>query len=451
MSSTASAFSGGLPAEQPGLDPWVGLTLGLIFVALNGFFVAAEFAIVKVRPTQVEPHAARGDMRGKIGMHLIRHLDAYLSACQLGITLSSLALGWIGEPAFAWLLSPVLALLPGMSAAVSQTVSITLAFAIITVLHIVLGELAPKSLAIRKPEPTTLWLAIPLYAFYKLTYPIIWVLNHTANALLRIVGISPVSESELAHSEEELRLLLSSEHAGELHKDTRELLDNVFELGHRVARHIMVPRADVTYLSLTRSMEENLDIARESAFTRFPLCKGDLDEVIGLLHIKDLFYARTKLTSLEDIKRDISFVPETMTLDKLLRRMRQERLHMAAVVDEYGGVSGVVSLEDVIEEIVGQIQDEFDEEHPDVVAVDDGVWRVAGSTLVMDLEQAIGLELSDRDEDTVAGLVLSEIGRSPRIGDSAQVGSATFTVLEASRRRIRLLELRVAADDDDDS
>jgi CBS domain containing-hemolysin-like protein len=450
MSSGASAFSGGVPAEHGSFDPWVGLALGMLFVALNGFFVAAEFAIVKVRPTQIEPHAARGELRGKVGLNMVRHLDAYLSACQLGITLSSLALGWIGEPAFAWLLSPVLALVPGLSPAATQALSITVAFSVITVLHIVLGELAPKSMAIRKPEATTLWLSLPLFAFYKVTYPVIWVLNHTANALLRLVGIAPVSESELAHSEEELRLLLGSEHAGELHKDTRKLLDNVFELTHRVARHIMVPRADVTYLSLTKSVAENVEIARESEYTRFPLCNGDLDEVVGLLHIKDLFYKQSEVDSLEDIKRDLKFVPETLPLDKLLRRMRQERLHIAAVVDEYGGVSGIVALEDVIEEIVGQIQDEFDEEHPDVVPMGPGVWRVAGSILVMDLEEAIGLELSDRDEDTVGGLVLSELGRSPRIGDSVQVGIAEFSVLEASRRRIHLLEVRVTPSADDE-
>ncbi|HMR04847.1 MAG TPA: hemolysin family protein [Polyangiaceae bacterium] len=451
MSSGASAYSGGLPAEHASFDPWVGLGLGMLFVALNGFFVAAEFALVKVRSTQIEPHAARGELRGKTSMHLIGNMDAYLSACQLGITLSSLALGWIGEPAFAWILAPVLEKIPGISPAATQTVGITVAFTLITVLHIVLGEQAPKTFAIRRPEATTLLLSLPLYAFFKITYPLIWLLNHASNALLRLVGVAPVSEAELAHSEEEMRLMLSSEHAGELHKDTRKLLDNIFELTHRVARHIMVPRADVIYLSLTQSVEDNIEIARESAFTRFPLCKGDLDEVVGLLHIKDLFYKQDELKSLEDINRDLEFVPETLPLDKLLRRMRQERLHMAAVVDEYGGVSGIVTLEDVIEEIVGQIQDEFDEEHPDVVAMEPGVWRVAGSILVMDLEQAIGLELSDRDEDTVGGLVLSELGRSPRIGDSVQVGIAQFSVLEANRRRIHLLEVRVTpAEEGDD-
>lgn len=442
------ASAGAAALDHPALDPVVGLLLGLLFVALNGFFVAAEFAIVKVRPTQIEPHATAGNLRGRTARHLVHHLDAYLSATQLGITLSSLALGWIGEPAFAWLLRPLVDQIPGITPALARSVGITSAFVLISVLHIVLGELAPKSLAIRKAEPTTLWVALPLYAFYKLTFPLIWVLNHMANWLLRQVGIEPVGEAQLAHSEDELRLLLSGEYAGKLSKQKRELLDNVFELSHRVARQIMVPRADVVFLSMTRSLEENLQAARESEFTRFPVCKEHLDEVVGLVHIKDLFYADPPIESLDAVRREIKFVPETLALDSLLRRMRAERLHLVAVVDEYGGVSGIVTLEDVIEEIVGEIQDEFDEERPNVVQLRDGVYRVVGSTLVMDLEESIGLELSDRDEDTVAGLVLSELGRSPRVGDSVRVAQADFTVIEASRRRIRLLEVRIRPAED---
>jgi CBS domain containing-hemolysin-like protein len=294
---------------------------------------------------------------------------------------------------------------------------LTAAFVIITGLHIVLGELAPKSIAIRKPEPTTLWLALPLFAFFKLTYPAIWVLNHAANGLLKLVGIQPVSEEQLAHSEEELRLLLAGRGAL-LSKQKRELLDNIFELSHRTARQVMVPRADVTFLSLARTMEENLEIARQSEYTRFPLCTEHLDDMVGLVHIKDLFQSETPPTSLEQIRREILFVPESLTLDRLLRRMRQERAHLAAVVDEYGGVSGIVTLENVIEEIVGQIQDEFDREKPELVKKSENEYRVAGAMLVADLEDALRVDFSDRDEDTVAGVVLSELGRSPRVGDT---------------------------------
>jgi CBS domain containing-hemolysin-like protein len=424
-----------------GMNPWLGLLIGVSLVFLNGFFVAAEFAIVKVRPTQIEPLAAKGDMRAKMTQHMIRHLDAYLPATQLGITLASLALGWVGEPAFVWLLQPVLLRIPGITGPLVHSISLTIAFMSITVLHIILGELGPKSLAIRKPEATALWASVPLYAFHKLTYPASWLLNHGANGLLRLIGLSPVAEGQLTHSEEELRLLLSSAPAGRLSKQKRELLDNVFELSHRTARQVMVPRPDVVYLSLSRSLEENLDIARNTSYTRFPLCTSDLDQIIGMVHIKDLFTSDELPKSLEEVRRDIQFIPETLTLDRLLRRMRQDRVHIAAVVDEYGGVSGIITLENVIEEIVGQIQDEFDEEKPELVKKGATVYEASGGMLVMDLEDELDIEFSDRDEDTIAGIVLSELGRTPRVGDAVRVGPLELEVLGVKRHRIRLLRV----------
>jgi CBS domain containing-hemolysin-like protein len=425
------------------LDPTLAMMLAFLFVLLNGFFVAAEFALVKVRPTQIELHAVEGHRRARVAQHMITHLDAYLSATQLGITLASLALGWIGEPAFARILEPLLVGVLGASPAVVHTVSLTVAFAVITVLHIVLGELAPKSLAIRKPEPTSLLVAIPLYAFYKVSYPAIWVLNHAANGILRIFGIQPVTESELAHSEEEIRRLLASEAQSELPEHKRELLANVFELSHRTARQIMVPRADVVYLSTTRPMNENLEVARRAGHTRFPLCEGDLDHVVGLVHIKDLFRAPEPSSSLTDVRRAISFVPETMPADRLLRRMRAERVHMAAVLDEYGGVSGIVTLENVIEEIVGEIQDEFDFEKPEIVPLGSNAYQVSGQMLVADLEDELDLELSERDEDTIGGVVLSELGRRGRVGDVVRIGHLALQVLEIDGNRIRTLRLTV--------
>lgn len=424
------------PVGPPQLDPWLGLSLALVLVLLNGFFVAAEFALVKVRPTQIDPHVARGAKSAKVARHMISHLDAYLSATQLGITLASLALGWIGEPAFAWVLEPVVMAIPGASPALLHSLSITFAFVLITILHIVLGELAPKSLAIRKPEASTLFVSLPLYAFFKLTYPAIWVLNHAANALLRLVGIQPVAESEMAHDEEELRLLLASSPAAVLSKHKRELLANIFELSHRVARQIMVPRGDVVYLSTTRSLQENLEIARASGHTRLPLCEGDLDHVVGLVHIKDLFRTSAPLGSVEEVSREIAFVPETLSVDRLLRRMRSEKLHLAAVLDEYGGVSGIVTLENVIEEIVGQIQDEFDLEAPELVEKRKNVYVVSGGILVVDLEQALGVEFSERDEDTVGGVVLSEIGRRPEVGDAVELGPLLLEVLKVEGNRV---------------
>jgi CBS domain containing-hemolysin-like protein len=437
------AMAGGPPVEVPRLDPWLGLFLALFLVFLNGFFVAAEFALVKVRPTQLDPHVSAGLRRGRLARHMVRHLDAYLSATQLGITLASLALGWIGEPAFVWILEPLIRLIPGAGPGLIHSIALTAAFLTITILHIVLGELAPKSLAIRKSERTALWVAYPLWLFNSLTYPVIWILNHAANGILKIFGIQPVSEEEMAHDEEEVRLLLSSQNATGLSEHKRELLDNIFELSHRMARQIMVPRADVVYLSTTDALEKNLEVARKSGHTRFPLCEGSLDRVVGMIHIKDLFRRPKPLRSIEEASRELAFVPETLELDRLLNRMLSEKVHLAAVLDEYGGVSGVVTLENVIEEIVGQIQDEFDAEKPDLLALGGGVYSVSGSMLVEEVEDALEVEFSDRDEDTIGGVVLSDLGRRPMPGDTVELGPLRLEVEEVDRNRITTLQVTV--------
>jgi CBS domain containing-hemolysin-like protein len=424
---------------------WWGLLVGLLLVFLNGFFVAAEFALVKVRPTQIDPYVTAGLRRARVARHMISHLDSYLSATQLGITLASLALGWVGEPAFAWVVRPLVTAIVGQdNPPLVHSVSVTASFLVITMLHIVLGELAPKSVAIRKSEATTLWLALPLFVFYKITFPAIWVLNRTANGLLSLVGIAPVSEGEHAHDEDEIRLLLASSHASHVPQQKRELLDNVFELSHRLARQIMLPRQDVIYLSTTRTLSENLRIARRSGHTRFPLCDGDLDHVIGVIHIKDLFRRERPISTLQELAREIAFVPETLELDRLLRRMRTERFHMAAVIDEYGGVSGVVTLEDVIEEIVGQIQDEFDAENPEIFQEEDGAYTISGGMLIEDLEAVLGTEISDRDEDTIGGVVLSELGRNPAVGDRVEIGPITIEVLEVQLNRVNTVRVTIA-------
>ncbi len=444
MIPVAFLFSEG--AVLPSLNPWAGLALGLLLVLLNGFFVAAEFALAKVRATQIEPQALRGERRAKVAVHMLRHLDAYLSATQLGITLASIALGWVGEPAFAWILRPLVHAIPGATPELEHSIALTTAFVFISILHIVFGELVPKSVAIRLPAATSLAIAFPLYLFYWLAFPAIWLLNKTANSILRLVGIQPASEHELAHSEEEVRLLLASRHGSDLSQQKRDLLENVFELYDRIARQVMVPRGDVVYLSTERSLEQNLAVARESGHTRFPLCEGrDLDRVVGVVHIKDLFRAGAAVPPLERIARPIKFVPESIALDKLLARMRSERLHLVAVLDEYGGVAGIVTLENVIEEIVGEIQDEFDAERPELVARGEGAFTVSGAMLLVDLEHELGLELSPRDEDTLGGVVLSELGRRPRLGDRVRLGPAELEVLEVQGNRIRSLRLTLPA------
>jgi CBS domain containing-hemolysin-like protein len=310
----------------------------------------------------------------------------------------------------------------------------------------VIGEQAPKSFAIRRPEVTSLWISGPLYVFYWITYPAIWLLNRASIGLIRLVGLGADEDDHGAHSEEELRLLLASGHAAHLSDDKRGLLANVFELFDRVARQVMVPRADVVWLSTTRSVEENLALARASGHTRFPLCEGDLDRIVGVIHIKDFFRSERVPEDLRRIARPVKFVPESTPLDKLLARMRSERTHLTAVLDEYGGVAGIVTLENVIEEIVGPIQDEFDAEKPELVDRGDGVYQVSGAMLVLDLEDELGLELSERDQDTVGGLVLSELGRRPRVGDRVELGGLRLEVLDVQGNRIRTLRIvRLAA------
>jgi len=425
------------------LRPGWALLLGFLLVLLNGFFVAAEFALVRVRPTQLDAYAYRGLRRGRIARHMIQHLDATLSATQLGITLASLGLGWIGEPAFSWLIEPVVTFFAGRNPPLVHSLGLTLSFLAITILHIVMGELTPKWVALRHARAAALLVALPLYGFYRVTYPVIWALNRAARGLTRLLGVAPPQGSFGIRDEEELRRLLATSHDTAVSQQKRELLDNIFELSHRVARQIMLPRQDVVYLSTTRPLAENLRLARRSGHTRFPLCEGDLDHVIGVVHIKDLFRRERPLESLQEVAREIALVPETLELDRLLKRMRTERFHLAAVIDEYGGVSGVVTLEDVIEEIVGQIEDEFDLENPELQRDPDGSYRLSGRMLVEELEQALGLELSDRDEDTIGGVVFSELGRNPGVGDRVELGPITFEVLEVQRNRIAALKATV--------
>jgi len=428
-----------------GLEPWVALALALVLVAINGFFVAAEFALVKLRSTQIEPLVKAGDRRAVVVAWITERLDTYLSAIQLGITLASLALGWIGEPAFSFLVRPVFALVPGTTDIMVQTVSATAAFVVITALHIVLGEVAPKSLAIRRPDTTSLWVAIPLYVFSMVAYPAIWLLNHAALGVLRLVGIRDVGH-EVGQSEEELRLLLASRRGLRLSAYKRELLDNALELSHRTARQAMVPRADVAHVSVDQGIADAITLSRARGFTRLPLCDGDLDHVIGFVHVKDILLADPPPTSLRDVRRDVLFVPEMVSLDRVLRRMRRRRAHLAVVVDEYGGASGIVTLEDVIEQIVGPIQDEFDAEGPKFQRVAPGEYDVTGALLVADLEDRLGIDLDDRDEDTVGGVVMSEIGRFPRPGDVTRVGPVEVEVLDVDGARIRRLRVRTAGE-----
>jgi CBS domain containing-hemolysin-like protein len=416
----------------------------LFLIFANGFFVAAEFALVKVRLSRIDVLAAEGRWPARITRRLIEHLDAYLSACQLGITLSSLGLGWVGEPFVARLLEPVIRWL-GLPAEAVHPIAFAVAFATITFLHITVGEVAPKSIAIRKATGTSLIIAPPLLAFYYVFRPFIWFLNASSNLLLRLVGLGAVSDSELIHTEEELRLILSeSARGGSLSIAERLLMENVLDLEDKTARQVMLPRGDIVYLSTDRTLEENYQMIARSGHTRFPLCDGELDRLVGVVHVKSVVRAmieRQPLESLTDLAKRVSFVPETVHLDKLLREFLATRSHLAMVVDEFGSISGMVTFEDVLEQLVGPIQDEFDRELPQVIKRGDGRFLVDGSCPIDVLAEECQMVLPAVQATTAGGLISELLGRIPDDGDRLCIGRHEVTVLEATPKRVHRLEI----------
>jgi len=422
------------------------LVLAVVFIIANGFFVAAEFAMVKVRPTQLAELAAEGSVRARMARRLTKHLDAYLSATQLGITLASLALGWVGEPAMARLIEPLFVRTGAAAPAIAHSIAATIAFSSISALHIVIGELAPKSIAIQKPVGTALLVAYPLRTFYVVMFPAIWALNGVSNAILRLFGLHAASDAENVHSPEELRMILaSSEKAGMLSEENREIIEGVFQFSKRTARQIMVPRTDVAVLSITKSIEDNLEIIRTTRHTRYPLCETTLDQTVGLIHVKDLLLAQLRGPGrgLADLKREMLFIPENSTVDALLSQMIEHKTHMAVVLDEYGGASGIVSLENITEELFGQIQDEFDRERPEIEPLGSGRYRVRGDYLIEDLADRLKIDVGEPDEETVGGYVAARLGREPLPGDRVELGDLTISVLDAERFRVRWVLVQV--------
>ncbi len=413
----------------------------MLLVFLNGFFVATEFALVKVRATQLEPFATRGHKRAKMALHLARNLDAYLSACQLGITLASLGLGWIGEPVFADLLAPLFQVFGLESAKMQHTISIVVGFSVITFLHIVVGEMAPKSVAIRMAMPTTLWIAYPMRWFYLAMYPFIWALNQSALWLLRAAGLEPAHEGDAIHSEDELRLVLaSSQKQLGASRFSRDIVQNALDLRQRVARDVMRPRQELTVLDMQMPIADCLEVAEKSRYSRFPLCEdGDLDRTRGVIHIKDLFALRNTARTGADllpVTRKIIYVPETARLEKLLRLFLDRKLHLAVVVDEYGGTVGLVTLENIVEELVGQIQDEFDQEKPLLTRASDTTWEVAGALPLHELEELVGVALPAEGVTTASGWVTHELGGFPKVGDMVALGSCDLRVEEMDGTRV---------------
>lgn len=413
----------------------------LLVVVVNSFFVATEFAIVRVRATRIEEMVQNGVRRAAAARHVLRRLDTYISACQLGVTISSLALGWLGEAAFASLLKPAFAGAGEWQATAAHSVAIGLAFLLITFLHVVFGELVPKTLTIRYPETTALLVAWPIRVFYAVFYPLIWSMNAAANFLVRALGIPPPTDQSLAHSEAELRMILAvSQKSGALSDSHARLLANVLDFPDRSVRQIMVPRGDVVALDLERPFSENMETARSTGHTRYPLCEGELDRVVGVVNIKDLFQRSAELEPNPDLRRfarDPVFIPESVRIEQVLALFQKNRVHLAVVVDEYGGTSGIVTLEDVLEELIGEIQDEFDQEAPLVQRASDGRVLVDASLGLDEMEEQLHLvDDTEEDVDTMGGLVLTRLGRLARVGDRVEIGGRTVEVVRVRGRRI---------------
>jgi len=431
-------------------DTLVSIVLRLLGVAvlvlLNGFFVAAEFSLVKVRDTQLSPLVRRGHRRAQVAEFILHRLDSFLSAAQLGITLTSLGLGWIGEPVFAVLLQPVFGLLDIDSPEMQKWLAFIVGFSAITFLHISAGEQAPKWLAIQKPLATTLWIAYPLLWFYRASYVFVVALNWSSQWMLRQVGIELTGEAGRAHSEEELRLLLGTaqKQAGGTPLG-RDIILNALDLRHRVARDVMRPRQEIVVLDTEASIAACLDVAEKTRYSRFPLADGgDLERLRGVIHIKDLYAMRLKVRSGLDLlpaARKLIYIPETARLEKLLQLFLERKLHVAVVVDEYGGPLGMVTLENILEEIVGQIQDEFDQEKPLLVRTGENAWEGAGNLPLHELEGLMNEPLQEEGITTASGWITHRLGGFPKTGDVLTAGACELRVEEMDGPRVARFRL----------
>ncbi len=423
--------------------------LVLLLVLLNGYFVASEFALVAVRKTRVDELAKKGNVTAKLLKTALDELDSYISATQLGITLASLALGWIGEPAIAHFLEPIFHFMPETGAFItSHTLAVIIAFTIITFLHIVLGELAPKTVALQRSEATSLVIITPLVFFTKVCKPFIWLLNGAGQLVLKAFGLHAPSGHSLVHSEDEIKMLLSqSSQGGAIPKWEAELGLKALMLGEIPVKSIMIPRTDIIAFNTTTTLKEIITEIEKHAHSRFPVFENTIDTIVGFVHVKDVYREvlkkgdKVKLSQLK-ITREIISVPEMKKIDSVLQDMRKKRVHLAIVNDEFGGTAGIISLEDIIESLVGEIDDEFDHPIRDIVRQKDGSYLIDGLTLIHDVTAKFHIPLKGQGYTTIGGLVFGLLGHEPRSGDTVQIGEITFEVTKIEGKRIKTLRLK---------
>ncbi|PFE04447.1 hypothetical protein COE15_07730 [Bacillus cereus] len=429
------------------------LIMVVILIALTGFFVAVEFAIIKVRSSRVDQLVGEKKRGALAAKKVISNLDEYLSACQLGITITALGLGWLGEPTIKHLLEPLF-LKMELSPAIASTVSFIIAFAVITFLHVVIGELAPKTLAIQKAEQVSLLLSQPLIYFYRIMYPFIWALNGSARLVTGIFGLHPASEHEVAHSEEELRLILSESYeSGEINQAEFKYVNNIFEFDNRLAKEIMVPRTEIVGLYEDESFETHIKVIGQEKYTRYPVFGEDKDEIIGMVNVKDLFIhymdgEQEEDRSITSYTRPVIEVLENIPIHDLLLQMQKKRIPLAILYDEYGGTAGIVTLEDILEEIVGEIRDEYDEdEHPPVEHISETYKIIDGKVLISEVNDLLGLHLVADDVDTIGGWIMMQ-KQTITEGDIMETNGWVFKVLEKDMHQIKRVEIKKMGGED---
>lgn len=437
------------------------ILITLFFVLLNGFFVAAEFAIVKVRSSQLEMKIQEGNRFAILSKHITKHMDAYLAATQFGITIASLALGWIGEPVVSEMVKGFFSLI-GVSfesfiflgiTITLKGISIGIAFFLITTLHIVLGELAPKSLAIQRSEQTIMFISYPLRAFYLICRPFIWLLNGVANLLLKLIGLHTVSESE-NYSSDELRYLVEQvKESGDIGDANYDIIKNAFDFSERTARQVMVPRTQVQAIDVNDYNESMLEIVIEDGFSRIPCYEDSIDNIIGVVHLKDILKKMRQNGELVDIRsivRPVSFVPETKRIGQLLKEFQVKHQQIAMVLNEYGGVEGIITMEDILEELVGEIQDEYDNEIPFVEEMPDGSFSVIATASINDINDQLPHPIDKAKQyDTLAGYLIDKFGKIPSIQEKLEDEDYVFTVLKKNKTSIVLVQLTDLAADTD--
>ena len=424
------------------------LILNLLVVALllfaNAFFVATEFALVSVRKTRLAQLSKEGNKLAKIALDSINHLDRSIAAVQLGITIASIGLGWVGEAALVKLIQPLFNFLPdSMQAVATHSLAVSIAFALITFMHVVIGELMPKSIAIQHPETTALVVAKPMSFITKIFTPFIFLLNGFGNWLLSLMKIPPAHVGHLVHTVEELDMIIDESHKeGVLNDTEKDILQNVFKFSDIMAKQVMVPRPDVVSIPIDITADELKKLTIENQYTRYPVYEEDLDKVVGILHIKDLYplIIEGREIVLKDILRPVILIPETLTIDKLVHEFKTKRAQMALVIDEFGGVSGLVTLEDVLEEIVGEVQDEFDEEEANIRQIYENEYIANAMMRIDEFNDYFQLEaqneVEDEDIETIGGLVIKNLGHIAKEGDCCTIDGFTFKVIEVDGARI---------------